>query len=138
MPGVMSDSTMMGSDPFGDLHEFFSQGGQNFFNHFNPALNDSSLVMPGDSMSGMNGFEQLRAEMMNHFRQFFQSPGDSTQLQLKGGPNPGDSFFDQKGFDQMRKEFEKHFKQFVPKNNGHTQKMKGSSINDENNPKVKI
>ena len=138
MSGGMADSTMMGKNSFGDLHEFFSQSDRDFFNHFNPSLNDSSLVMPQDSMSGINDFEQLRAEMMNHFKQFFKNQNDSTQIHLKGSPNQSDFdfFFDDQGFDQMRKEFEKQFKQFTP-NGGNAQKM-GMSTKDKNNPKVEL
>lgn len=138
MPGGVADSTMMGQDPFGNLDKFFSQSDRDFFNHFNPSLNDSSLVMPQDSMGGMNDFEQLRAEMMNHFKQFFQNQNDSTQIHIKGSPNQNgfDSFFNDRGFDQMRKEMEKHFKQSATKG-ANAQKMKMSS-EDENNPAVKL
>lgn len=136
MPKGTADSTMMGKDQFGDLDKFFSQSDRDFFKNFNPSMNDSSLVMPNDSMLGIDDFEQLRAEMMNHFRQFFQDQNDSTQLQLKGNPNPNDFFFDQKGFEQMRKEFEKHFKQFAP--NGANAKKMGMTSGKENNPKVKL
>lgn len=139
MPGEMADSTMMGQDPFGDLHKFFSQSDRDFFNHFNPSLNDSSLVMPQDSMMGMDDFEQLRAEMMDHFRHFFNDQNDSTQIHIKGSPDQSgfDSFFNDRGFEQMRKEMEKHFKQFPPNSSGNAQKMKMSS-EDKNNPTVEL
>lgn len=125
MPGGMSDTTMMGSDPFGDLHEFFSEHHQNFFNHRDPSLNDSSRIMPQDSMPAMSDFDQLRQEMMDQFGQFFNN--DSTQIHIKGqspglGTDNFGSFFDQKEFNQMRKEFERRFKD-LPRNKNKAQKM---------------